>query len=314
MKRRIGTWWKYQTPGDIEILKDLRRDLDFISVACDGPHFSKDFVRNCQDIGLEVLHLIDRTAGAYDSNEAAGETIDSIVAYAKEYGFNGVDLDYEAQPSATRAEYAAFMEALSERLHEEGLKLSICVGYYFSTHAHPPDHGFIDPVAVGKYCDEVRVMCYDQYFSPGKGVAPFDRLDCQGFGPTSSKPWAATAMGHWARYVPLEKLVMGLPAYSTDYDARPSGCGRHIYAPVPPANSWEYDKSWLWYESVNMYRYYDETGGPRIFYASDADSTRAHLDTAVSMNISAITFWEGHSVSPSMWQALEEWKNEKVKR
>jgi spore germination protein YaaH len=201
------------------------------------------------------------------------------------------------------------MDELSGRLKALGKKLSICVGYYAHNHDTPPHHGFIDPDAVERSCDEVRVMCYDQYFAPGKGREPFDRLDCQAIGATSTQPWARTAMQHWAKSISHEKLVMGLPAYSNDYDATPRGFGRHFYTSVPPANNWIVDRTWLWFDKVNLYRYLDEQGAPHIFYASDAESTRAHLETAAAQGISAISFWHGRSVSEAMWQEARQWRD-----
>jgi spore germination protein YaaH len=307
MKQRIGTWWKFQTTADFETLTKIPAKLDFLSVAADAGKVPTDFVIKCQRRGWEVLHLIDRNSGAYDSEEAAAETVESIVGIALDGGFNGIDLDYEAQPAELRPAFSAFIERLSKALGNAKLKFSICVGYY--KYKPGPYANFIDPEVVGKFCDEVRVMCYDQYFSPGKGLEPFDRLDCQGIGPTSSTPWARRVMEYWGTCVPKEKLIMGLPAYSTDYDARPNGRGRHLYSSLPPANNWECDKSWLWFEQVNVYRYFDESGAPRIFYASDADSTRAHLETASELGITGISFWEGRSVSPAMWEATSNWRD-----
>ncbi len=52
----------------------------------------------------------------------------------------------------------------------------------------------------------VRVMCYDMYSLSGSAV-----------GPVSMQPWAKDAMQYWMRHVPREKLIMGLPAYSGDF-------------------------------------------------------------------------------------------------
>ena len=43
-------------------------------------------------------------------------------------------------------------------------------------------------------------------------VTPTMRPDLFGIGPTSTVPWAKEAMSYWAKHVPLDNLVMGLPA------------------------------------------------------------------------------------------------------
>jgi spore germination protein YaaH len=260
-------------------------------------------------LGWEVIQLVDHRSGTYRTPEEVTATVNRMMDVSDKLGFDGIDLDYEFQPPELREGFTSLMEQLGTRLKAQGKKLSICVGYYPHTHETPPNHGFIDAEAVGRVCDEVRIMCYDQYFGPAKGQEPFDRPDCQGIGPSSTQPWARNVMQHWLKYVPAEKLVMGLPAYSNDYVALAGGGGRHIYSSVPPANNWLTDKSWLWYDKINVYRYYDEKGEPHIFYANDEDSTRAHLETASDLNISTISFWQARSVSPGMWQASREWRS-----
>lgn len=116
-----------------------------------------------------------------------------------------------------------------------------CVGSY------PTRDGgiavYYDPAVVAETNDVVRVMNYDMFYVGGRGVAAIaGRPDCEGMGPTSTVrpirfhvhirifirdcmwlqvPWAKASMEWWAARVPIEKLVMGLPAYSNDYSALP---------------------------------------------------------------------------------------------
>jgi len=138
----------------------------------------------------------------------------------------------------------------------------------------------------------VRAMCYDMYYAPGKGNEELmDRGDCQGNSPTSTFPWAREAMQFWLKYVPSEKLIMGLPAHSNDYDLAPNGKGAQIETPKPDSSAAKvFDKTWLPYEQINMYRYLDEQDHLHIFYASDTQSTVAHLETVNDLNIGGISF------------------------
>jgi len=298
----------FQSEADIECLRLLADKVTAVSFVCHEypKDIPKSFFDECKSFGWNIYHLVGRCHGNYETSEEMEKTLSSLMKNCLEKGLDGLDFDLEFEPAHTKDAYSAYLRRAAEELHSVGKRLSVCVGYHPAAHAKPADHGFIDPDVIGQVCDEVRVMCYDQYFAPAKGKEPLDRLDCQGIGPTSSQPWAAAAMAHWSQYVPKEKLVMGLPTHSNDYDARHGGGGRAIYTSVPPANIFS-DKSWLWYEKINLYRYKDEDGGARIFYASDADSTRAHLDTADDIGVNKISFWQGRAVDPEMWKVAKAW-------
>ena len=45
-----------------------------------------------------------------------------------------------------------------------------------------------------------------------------------------TQPWGRAAMSYWSKYVPLDNLVMGLPAYDTDYFSEPG-----MVLPAPPS-------------------------------------------------------------------------------
>ena len=173
---------------------------------------------------------------------------------------------------------------------------------------NPPRKIFYDPKVVAETCDLIRVMCYDQYWAPGRGDPKMtDRPDTQGIGPTSSFAWARAAMQFWLGQAPREKLIMGLPAYSNDYALGINGRGKQVYAPLPqiPAGT-PVQKAWLWYERLPIYVYADPDG-PHLFYASDAESTRAHLETVDELNLPGIGFWHLSSVDDPTWKAVRDW-------
>jgi len=158
-----------------------------------------------------------------------------------------------------------------------------------------PDRGFYDPEMIAESCGLVRVMCYDKHLASQPG-----------HGPTSTAPWAREAVSSWLRYVPREKLVMGLPAYSNDYDLRPGKRGRQVYASRPDVrDQTELEKHWRPFEQIHVYRYLESEGHPRVFFASDAKSNTAHLETVEKLDLGGFGFWHYGSVSPEMWQTVQ---------
>ena len=178
----------------------------------------------------------------------------------------------------------------------------------------PPMKVFFDPKVVAETCDLVRVMCYDlYYFAPHRGDPNLaDRPDTQVMGPVSPYPWVRRAVLGWLRHVPREKVIMGLPAYSHDYDLSADGRGRHVAKPIPDAldKKISVQKAWLGYERSFMYFYHDQDRTPHLFYASDEESTKALLELATELDVQGIGFWHFNIVHEATWQVVRNWLNE----
>ena len=61
---------------------------------------------------------------------------------------------------------------------------------------------------------------------------------------------------------------------------------------------------WLPYEQVNSYLYEGEGERMHVFYASDATSTRAHVETAKRLGLPCIGFWHFAAVTPELWDVV----------
>ena len=117
-------------------------------------------------------------------------------------------------------------------------------------------------------------------------------------------------MKYWLQHIPRENLVMGLPAYSNDYDIRPEGRGRQVDRASPdPAEPIK--PHWRPFEKINVYRYADTAGNPRVFYASDSKSTAAHLETIRQLDLGGFGFWHHLAVAPATWKVIRQVLTEK---
>jgi spore germination protein YaaH len=54
-----------------------------------------------------------------------------------------------------------------------------------------------------------------------------------------------------------------------------------------------------------------ENAVPHVFYASDAESTKAHLETIDELNLPALGFWHFSSVDENIWKAVRDWLKNK---
>jgi len=290
-RRQISTWtarggWKAIEPY-----------ADIISSVSAFGGLTREFVDRCHKADIEVYMPVggdELAVHSFDTPGHAEVAVRHLVKRCDELGADGIDLDYECFESEWQERYTAFIVALANELHQRGKKLSICVNVLMLSDTG--EFARYNPRVVGEVCDQVRVMCYD-YIWAGTG-----RL-----GPTCTRPWAKEAMQAWMKFVPREKLIMGIPAYSHDQDVLDNS-GRQMHGDKPPVPPSEIIKQGtLSYEGINYYVYRNKNQRLRVFYASDAFSVKGHLATVDELDIPAISFWTGNGATPEIWQAVRDW-------
>ncbi len=305
-RRQIAPWLVVDEEKGFDRVQRNADILDSLSVFGDPP---EGFIDRCHKLQIEVYRGVSGNASAFDTPAHAQATLKEYVQACGTRGFDGIDLDFENLDPKVQGNYSEFIRMVSEKLHAMKKKVSHCVGFYPGMDENPPRKLFYDPEVVAENCDLIRVMCYDLYWAPGRGDPKLaDRPDTQGIGPTSQFHWAREAMQFWLGRAPRAKLIMGLPAYSNDYSLAPGGKGEQVYAPTPqgvdPASA---EKAWLWLERLFIYLYTGQDETRHIFYASDAVSTKAHLQTVDALDLPGIGFWHFSSVDDATWKVVREW-------
>jgi spore germination protein YaaH len=309
-RRQVATWLVYNQERGFDRIQRYADVIDSLSVFGNPP---REFLDRCHSAGIAVYRGVSGNKSAFETAGQARVTLDNYLRFCRSDGYDGIDLDFEHLDPSLQDRYSEFLRQVSGELHRAGKKLSHCVGFYPGMESSPPKKIFYDPKVVAETCDMIRVMCYDMYWAPGRGDPKMaDRADTQGIGPTSNYPWAREAMRFWLANAPRQKLIMGLPAYSNDYALSPTGRGKQVYGSVPSATAGHpAQKAWLWYERLPVYLYFEPDGTPHIFYASDADSTKAHLETVDELDLPGIGFWHFSSVDEPTWTAVREWLQKK---
>lgn len=302
--RMVSPWFVYQGTESIKQLKPNADIISSISVCGGCP---REFVEQCHELGIDVYILKGGHDGAvFETSAARQKLVQSYLEQCQATGADGIDLNFESLDKEYRDSYSELLRTAAQAFGAAGKKLSMCVSFIMCTWrtADDPkpgradiDGGWCDPAVIGQTCDVVRVMCYDMHSVSGRGV-----------GPVSTAPWARDAMRFWMEYVPREKLVMGLPAYSRDFALASDVETTSVYAPLPNvADSAALKRVWLPYEHISQYRYTDADGTLHLFYASDALSTRAHLKTAAELDLNAVGFWHYRAVTEKQWTVVRQW-------
>jgi spore germination protein YaaH len=132
------------------------------------------------------------------SREAHAEAIAQLVVMN---AFDGIDVDYERVPTASRASFTAFVATLAQKLHAANKTLSVTVYAKTSDAANWNGPGAEDWAALGGVADSVKIMAYDYSYS---GSAP---------GPISPIDWLDKVASYAQSVIPNDKIMIALPLY-----------------------------------------------------------------------------------------------------
>ncbi len=146
---------------------------------------------------------------------------DAIAKLVKDMKFDGIDIDYEAKLPETKDYFSLFIQGLAIRLHPLGKILSCTIEPRTPLTSLlggvPKDTRTAnDYVALNKYCDEVRIMAYDQGLIDGL----LDRKKGNGnlYAPVADPEWVKKTVQEALKSISPKKIMLGVPTYGYEYE------------------------------------------------------------------------------------------------
>lgn len=244
----------------------------------DNPEFAKKLVKTAHEnnttisIALggwsyEDIPLEPTFNAATETDEGVNKLADSIVKIVDEFGFDGVDMDWEHPrvQNGSGKKYERLMLNLSKKLHDKNLLLTCAVIGGVDANGNPGgidtggadvgDAALAQTKAVLDSIDWLNVMAYD---GPGEHHA--------------SREYAFNSAGYWknTRGMDGKKICLGVPFYG-----KPAwGSYAEIMAKNPQA--WKYDK--LVFDGVDACYNGEQTIKLKTVYAKE--------------NLGGIMMWE----------------------
>ncbi|MEK7174091.1 MAG: glycosyl hydrolase family 18 protein [Patescibacteria group bacterium] len=147
---------------------------------------------------------------------------DLITKLVVDNKFDGIDIDYEAKKAETKDYFSTFLKGLAIRLHPRGKTLSCTVevrmplGSLYRVIPKESIPRANDYVALNRYCDEVRIMAYDQ------GQIDWKLNEAKGNGklyaPTADPAWVEKIIKEATKTISPKKLMLGIPTYGYEYE------------------------------------------------------------------------------------------------
>jgi spore germination protein YaaH len=146
--------------------------------------------------------------------------VKAIAALVKENGYDGIDIDYEDKKSDTKPYFSLFLRDLYTEIHAMKKALSCTIEARtpilsrFSIVPKNLEYAN-DYKAINAYCDEVRIMAYDQRnvdikLNKQKGGVNY-------YMPVADKDWVKKVIEETAKTINKKKIVLGVANFGYEY-------------------------------------------------------------------------------------------------
>ena len=267
----------------------------------------KDYVAYVKSLGYEIWPLVsdfisvDKERGFSEkellsTREYRTNLIANIMNEISEFGYEGINIDFEKVKADTGEDYVQFIRELSIECRKKGVVLS--VDNYIPA-GHNMHYG---RAAQGECVDYVIVMCYDEHYAGGETA-----------GSTASIDFVVKGMNDTLKYVDSEKLIVGVPFYTRlwtcESDAEDAeiieskaysmdGC-RNI------AEELMLDIEW----SDELKQYVAEGQSGSYYYRiwlETVESMDARIDEIAKAGVAGIAAWELRFANDEVWNIFDK--------
>ncbi|CAH8771848.1 S-layer homology domain-containing protein [Paenibacillus dendritiformis] len=220
--------------------------------------------------------------------------ISKLTGYVKQYGLDGLNLDFENVYPKDREALTAFVTELTGELHRLQAVLSVDVS---------PDLGTdwteaFDYAALGEAADYIVLMGYDEHW----GGAPTA-------GSVSSLPWVQRALDKLLLSVPSDKVIAALPFYTREWIVQGEKLSSRDLTLIEQGELLRSRKT-RWDSSTAQYVADFTTSGVRhLVWAEDSRSLAAKYAMAANRDIAGFAYWYAGAETDDIWIALEnQWR------
>jgi spore germination protein YaaH len=157
--------------------------------------------------------------------------IASIVKIMKDNPkFHGIDIDYEGKKVETRVGFSTFITDLHTQLNGMGKYLSCTIETRNPNTPRgtiPEDQRSNDYRVLGKECDIIRVMTYDQQNADQVLSRQYQN---QLYFPVADAKWVEKVLVELIKDIPKEKIELGIPTYGHVYKYTKNTNGTYTYS------------------------------------------------------------------------------------
>jgi len=269
-----------------------------------SPEQIRNLVAQAKQRGVKILASIHNTDRLVQGSMSRTDLLNNVLranrmtffrnlfALISQYGFDGVNLDFERLRRTDKKLYTDFVRELSERAHRQGLL--VIVDVLGDARVQPYSLNFDYP-GLAAVSDYLGIMTYDQY-KPSE-AAP---------GPVAGLRWVEDTIRLAVNEgVPARKILLGVPAYGYDWTVGQPGARALSYDAVERLRRQHngvvrFDPT----HRVPHMSYRDEKGQAHEVWYENARSLSLKLDLVRKYGLGGILFWRLGLEDPSAWGVI----------
>ena len=243
----------------------------------------------------------DAARAVMGNPEVKARAIENILSVINQYGFAGVNVDFENMYPEDRPLYTAFIGDLAAALKPSGYLVTLAAAPKTGDFPNSVWIGAFDYAALGRLADFIHLMTYEWGWAggPPMAVAPIPRI----------RP----ALNYAVSQIAPRKLLLGVPLYGYNW---PLPFTAAIWAaPVNLVDA--YGLAYRYNAAINYdpaaqapwFRYTDETGVQHEVWFEDLRSLQAKYDLVKEFNLRGLGFWSYQNNpygTPAVWALLRE--------
>lgn len=245
---------------------------------------------------------------------AQKRAIESMVALCKANDYWGIQFDVENINISDRDRFTQWYSDAAKALHKAGYKISVAVVHKTEDGAGPTAYGRFmqdswrggyDIAALARAGDFISLMTYSEHT---RRTTP---------GPVAGLPWTRDALEYFLRFVPPEKLSLGIPTYGGRWYTRYDGASTDRASSTSESVSWSWGSGFaerngatIQWDTVQQVPYssYMVGGINEWLFLEDVRAFKAKLDLAKEKKVRGFSVWVLGPEDPRIWDML---KNER---
>lgn len=243
--------------------------------------------------------------------QSRARCVATLVDLCKRDKLLGIQFDFENLSMNDRDAFTMFYQETAEALHAGGFWLSVAVVHRTGDYAGPTAYhkwlfenwraGY-DLAELAKAGDFISVMAYDQHT---RRTTP---------GPDAGLPWVRQIVEHFLKYMPPEKLSLGIPLGSM-----------HWYTALDTVRYFENARAWSdaisydramailkshrakiqWNDEQQVpYAVFENDGLFEYMFMEDLQSFKAKFELLKQFKLRGFSAWVLGAEDPSMWNVL----------
>ena len=264
--------------------------------------YSEDYYNKAKDNGYDIWPIITNgldnpeldkkqvTSEIMNDEQKRENLIRNIISIIEENNLDGINIDFEGMYAEDKYMYTQFLRELYPLVRETGAKLSVDI--YFTN--------YIDRQGVGKACDYVMLMGYDQR------------------GDWSESPGSISEIG-WVEnniaslindsQIPSSKIILGVPFYTRMWNVEEDG--------TFTTDVYSMSDSQEFLEDYALTPTMDNISGQNYIevvlddithklWIEDAESMAKRADIVIEYNLAGITAWQKGFETQDIWEVLKD--------